>query len=199
MAIVLLITSEDGQTTELPIFGKCTVGRSSSCDFNTSDKQMSGKHGVFELNSAGELIYSDLGSTNGSFLNNNQIQKIQFRTNEVLRIGNTTITIDEKRLNTKERITIGKGTAVDEDRTIVLPAGTKSILREPKVSEAAPQANEVKETPKPRKGVVLNQALKKKTATPPDWTSVKDELIEQEESSGKTKFLKLSRGKKPSK
>lgn len=109
MAVVLLITTDNEQPIELPVFKKCTLGRSSSCDLKLEDLQMSGRHGFFELNDKGELVYTDLGSTNGSYLNNSQIDIIRFRINETLRLGNTNIIIDEKKLNGKERLAIGRG------------------------------------------------------------------------------------------
>lgn len=189
MAIVLIITTDNEQPIELPILGKCSLGRSSSCDLVINDRQMSGKHGVFELNSAGQLLYSDLDSTNGSYLNNSRIQKIQFRIDEVLRLGNTTIIIDEKRLNSKERLSIGRGIANDEDSTLVMPPhkGTKSIVR----GSEPIKNDEAKEPSQSKKSVVLNKDLKKKIPKSNWMGGKKDSVIEQEESSGKTKFLKL--------
>ncbi|MDO9183550.1 MAG: FHA domain-containing protein [Bacteriovorax sp.] len=127
MAIVLLVTTADGKTVELPVFGEFSIGRSSSCDLVLDDKQMSSKHGSFELNQKGELIYTDLGSTNGSYLNNSQVHQIQFKINETLRLGNTSIIIDSKRLNAREQLSIGKGLSPSDDlNTIVLPS-SKSI------------------------------------------------------------------------
>ncbi len=132
MALILYLTTNDGQPIEVPLLGKSTIGRSSSCDITVDDRQMSGKHGIFEINSIGQIFYTDLGSTNGSFLNNNQIvSKIPFRITETLRLGNTFIVIDEKRLSSKERISIGRGGASNEDATLVIPSlkgSTKSFL-----------------------------------------------------------------------
>lgn len=127
MAVVLFITTNEEQTVELPLLEKCIIGRSSHSDFVIADKQMSGKHGIFELNDNGELFYTDLGSTNGSYLNSSQIHKIQFRINETLRLGNTVITIDEKRLNSRERLAIGKGLIESNAKVDIPPfSGTKS-------------------------------------------------------------------------
>lgn len=185
MAIILLLTTKDSQTIELPVLGKCTVGRSGHCEMTVEDGQMSGKHGVFEFNNNGQLFYTDLGSTNGSYLNNNRIQKIQFKINETLRLGNTIITIDEKRLNPREKIAIGSGAR--EDKTIVIPG-----LQEVKSPPPLPVSKKDDEPTSQRKSVVLNKDLKKKVPKA-NWTggSNKENLIEQEESSGKTKFLKL--------
>lgn len=187
MAVVLLLTTLNNPTIEFPLLGKCTLGRSSSCDLTVDDRQMSGKHGVFEINSMGQLFYSDLGSTNGSYLNNSTIHKVQFRLNEVLKLGNTLIIIDEKRLSTKERIAIGVSLQkADKRMEVPILKVTKSI-----VSSSA--SIEEKETTNARKSVVLNKNLKKKA---PNWMSGKKEsLIDQEESSGNTKVLKLDTNK----
>jgi pSer/pThr/pTyr-binding forkhead associated (FHA) protein len=183
MAVVLFITTNDERTIEMPLLGKCTLGRSSSCDLTIEDKQMSGKHGIFELNARGEVFYTDLGSTNGSYLNNSQIQKIQFKVSETIRLGNTVITIDEKRLSSKERLAVGRGLAVSNDNTIVLPKGTKS--------QQFDKASENVEGTNHKKSVILNKDLKKKV-TKSNWVNGKKEsLIEQEKSSGLTKLLKL--------
>lgn len=188
MAVILLLTTNDNETVEYPIMRKCVLGRSNSCDLTVDDKQMSGKHGMFELNENGHLIYSDLGSTNGSYLNNSQISKIQFKVDETLRLGNTIITIDEKRLNTRERVSIGRGIPEKEDRTMVIPAhkGTKSI-----VASSVPVTSEVAPEVPAKKTVVLNKDLKKKVPKSNWMGGKKDTIIEQDESSGKTKFLKL--------
>ncbi|MDD4974287.1 MAG: FHA domain-containing protein [Bacteriovorax sp.] len=181
MAVVLLITTNE-QEFELPILGKCIVGRSARSDLKLDDKQMSGKHGMFELNGKGELIYTDLDSTNGSYLNNSQIQKIQFKISETLRLGNTMITIDEKKLNPKERLAIGRGQPEDNgNETLVIPRGTKSRQFVKEKHEESQQ----------KKSLLLNKDHKKKIAKE-NWISGKNKnLIEQEKSSGLTKMLKL--------
>jgi len=108
MAIVLTIVTTDGVTTEFEIKTKITIGRSTGCDLQIEDSQMSGKHGYFEVAETGELIYGDLNSTNGSYLNNSQIQKSQMRVNDVLRVGTTMIRIVTKKLSAVERFQIGK-------------------------------------------------------------------------------------------
>lgn len=178
MTIVLLITTDNEKTIELPLLGECSLGRSSRCDLKVDDKQMSGKHGFFELNAKGEVIYTDLGSTNGSYLNNSQIQKIQFKVSETLRLGNTIITIDEKRLNNKERLTVGKGLTGNND-TIVMPASTKP---EPSNKEKGERTNQ-------KKSIIKDL---KKSPPKSNWMGGKKEnLIDQEQSSGETKMLKL--------
>lgn len=188
MAIVLLITSGDEKVIEFAIFGKCTLGRSSSNDLKLADDKMSGKHGVFELKPTGELFYTDVGSSNGSYLNNSQIQKIQFKINETLRLGNTTIKIDEKKLTSKERLTLGRGQALNDEKTIGMPKNTKSLQVEKEKEKMRDQ-----EAPQ-KKSITLNKDLKKR-ANKSEWMSEKENLIDQEKTSGKTKKLKLSSNK----
>lgn len=192
MAIVLIFKTDD-QTTELPLLGKTTVGRSSSCDLALPDRQMSGKHGMFDVNSQGQLFYTDLGSTNGSFLNNSQIHKTIFKLNDILKMGNTTVVIDEKKLSAKERLAVGKSNLKeDDDQTIMV--GTLS--RTNSIVKSTAPVHDAKESPREKKSVVLNKNLKsKKPTAPSEWGSGKNEnVIEQEESSGKTKMLKLDKG-----
>jgi len=188
MAVVLLLKTEDGPTIEFPVLRKCTLGRSRSCDLTVDDQKMSAKHGMFHFDDKGQLYYTDLESTNGSFLNNSKIQKIHFKVNETLRLGNTSIMIDEKRLNARETMAIGRGQAFQEDRTIVMPAnkGTRSING----ANDEPVAEE-DNGEQQKKSVILSKNLKNKISKS-EWGGIKKEnLIDQEKRSGKTKILKL--------
>jgi len=50
-----------------------TVGRDPSCSVRVSEPMVSGRHGVFEVDGSGSLLYADTGSTNGSFLNGSRL------------------------------------------------------------------------------------------------------------------------------
>ena len=177
MAIILFIKTEDGLVTELPILGKVTMGRSSSSDYKIADAKMSGVHCSFEKNSKGQVVFTDLESTNGSFLNNSIIRQTLVRVNDVIRIGNTLIKIDDKRLNSSERIAVGVSLAQKADKT--LPGGST-------VGGAVP-------LPK-KKTVVLNKDIKAKKKVASNWNGAEN-VVDQEET-GHTKFLKLDKKKK---
>lgn len=181
MPVVLIFKTGD-ETIEFPLLGKTTVGRSSSCDLTIADKQMSGKHGSFEITPKGEVVFSDLGSTNGSFINNSQVLKTIFKINDIIKLGKTSVEIDEKKLTSKERLAIGKSVSADQSGLSVVP-----LKVDPSINQ---------ETTKEKKTVVLNKELKNKlTKAPSGWAGNKNELvIEQEESTGKTKMLKLDIG-----
>ena len=107
MAIVLIIKTEDGQLAEIPVMSKIILGRSSSTDLKIDDGKMSSKHCSFSLTKEGAVLFEDLSSTNGSFINNSRIMSTLMKVNDVIRVGNTLIRIDDKRLTPKERIAIG--------------------------------------------------------------------------------------------
>ena len=73
MAIILIIKTDDGEVTELPLLSKIIMGRSSSSDFTIKDNKMSGSHCSFEITNRGQVMFTDLGSTNGSYYNNSKI------------------------------------------------------------------------------------------------------------------------------
>jgi pSer/pThr/pTyr-binding forkhead associated (FHA) protein len=183
MAIILLIKTEDGQVTELPILDKIKIGRSGASDFKILDSKMSGLHCSFEVNSKGELIFKDLESTNGSFLNNSKITQTIVRINDTIKIGNTLISIDETKLNPRERSAIGASN---------LPTRNDKTLPEMNVPESTVVLPKI---PKKKIGVSLNKGLKEKKPLS-DWTAASDNIIDQEESSGFTKMLTIDKNKK---
>lgn len=188
MAIVLLIKTEDGQLTELPILHKVIMGRSGNSDYKIADTKMSGTHCSFDVNNAGQLIFADLGSSNGSFLNNSQITQTLVRVNDVIRIGNTLIKIDETRLSASERIAVGTSVASRiNDKT--LPG-----ISEINSKAASGSGQNAAKGPK-KKTIVLNKTLKVKQKVSSNWDSAEN-VIDQEASSGRTKFLKLDKKKK---
>ncbi len=185
MAIVIIIKSEDGQTVELPIMGKISLGRSSASDYKITDSKMSGQHCTFSLNKNGELVFEDLNSTNGSYINNNKIHQSIVKINDVIRIGNTLIKIDEKKLTSKERMVVGfTNHVIKEEKTVPILTNTHQI-------KDSNDKDVGKPTKKPT--IILNKDhLKKKKLNENNYMgNANENVIEQEESSGMTKMLKL--------
>lgn len=177
MAVILLIQTEDNNVEELPLLNKMILGRSSSADFKVNDQKISSKHCSIELTPKGEVLICDLGSTNGTFLNNAQIHQSLLKINEELRIGNTYIKVDEKKLTMSERVKVGMASKVThktDDKT--LP--------------------EVPDTSIVKKKTMIQEIKKKNKTNLASWGSSNDQLIDQEESSGNTRFLKLDKKKK---
>ena len=183
MAIILIIKTEDGEVTELPVLNKIIMGRSSSSDYTIKDSKMSGSHCSFEMTSKGQLMFTDLGSTNGSYLNNSRVNQTPVKINDVVRIGNTLIRLEDKRLSVNERMTIGVSNHNESnDKTL------------PTMSEAEKKAIEKAEkiSPKKRTGIVLDKSIKAKKQNEDNFAGV-DTILDQELSTGATKMLKLDK------
>ncbi len=184
MAIVLIIKTEDEQITELPITSKTTIGRSSASDLKVSDGKMSGVHCAFELTPRGELLFTDLESTNGSYINNSKVHKSLMRLNDIVRVGNTLIKVDERKLTTPERLQLGSSNL----------SGKKDQKTLPNLDHLKLPPNRPEEAKK--KTVALNKSIKEKAR--PDsttWEKLEDTVLDQEESTGHTRFLKLDKDK----
>jgi pSer/pThr/pTyr-binding forkhead associated (FHA) protein len=188
MAIILIIKAEDGEVTELPVLSKIIMGRSSSADFTIKDSKMSGQHCSFEMTAKGQLIFTDIESTNGSFFNNSKIDQTVVKINDVIRVGDTLIKLDEKRLSTSERMAIGTSTRKFENEKTL-----------PFVSEREKQETEKDPVKLPKKRtVVLDKSIKEKKRPPDDFNGV-DTILEQEASTGDTKMLRLGSSKEDNK
>ena len=67
------LVAEDG--TRIPLDGEQTVGRSEDCDITVDNSRVSRKHAVLRV-SDGEVTVEDLGSANGTLLNQRQVQGV---------------------------------------------------------------------------------------------------------------------------
>jgi len=76
--------------------GRSTFGRKAENDLRLPDPYVSGRHGVIEAGEDGFWI-TDLGSTNGTFLNDARIEpnlRVRVTPDDVLRIGNLELRIE---------------------------------------------------------------------------------------------------------
>lgn len=77
-----------------PLEGWITVGRAASSDIVLDEQFVSGAHA--RLVPRGQYYFvEDLGSTNGTFLNEKQVTEAQLRLDSRLRIGDTTFRYEE--------------------------------------------------------------------------------------------------------
>ena len=65
-----------------------TIGRESNCDFQVDDPLASRKHAIIYLRADGFEI-EDLNSSNGTFVNNEQITRVPLQESDLIRIGDT--------------------------------------------------------------------------------------------------------------
>lgn len=124
MAIVLIAKRVNGESAELKLEGKIYIGRKSGCNYVfPEDEKMSGKHGSLQMGTSGEIIYTDVGSSNGSFLNGDKVVETKIKTGQTLKLGNTLFTIDASRLTAEEKARIEGDAAhfeIGEDKTTVI-------------------------------------------------------------------------------
>lgn len=73
---------------------KTTVGRDKSCDIAIDDPKVSRMHGEFTY-SGGSLIYIDLNSTNGSFINGSPVKRSIISPDDHIRFGNTAFIVKD--------------------------------------------------------------------------------------------------------
>lgn len=72
--------------------GSARVGRAWENEIVLPDDRVSRRHGQLTTRH-GALVYSDLGSTNGSFVNGTRVSEIALGSGDVVRLGNSTLTI----------------------------------------------------------------------------------------------------------
>ena len=73
--------------------GTIRIGRALDNDVVLPDDRVSRHHGQFGIR-LGMLVYTDLGSTNGSYLHGNQVSEIALGPGDVLQLGSSTVTIE---------------------------------------------------------------------------------------------------------
>ncbi len=90
---VLVSTEQDAERT-IRIDGSTPspvlIGKSVSCAIRIEDKSVSRRHASLEL-ADDALLFTDLTSTNGSFLGGTQVMQALLRGGETIRIGGTTL------------------------------------------------------------------------------------------------------------
>jgi predicted component of type VI protein secretion system len=88
MSDYAFIEQEPAQGTERPLEPGTTIGRE-GCDITITDPDVSRRHAAIQI-MAGELSIEDLGSTNGTFVNGEQImERRTLRGGDEVRIGST--------------------------------------------------------------------------------------------------------------
>ena len=73
--------------------GTMRLGRSLDNDVVLADERVSRRHGQISVR-LGMLVYTDLGSTNGSYLNSGPVTEIALGPGDVLQVGSSTIAIE---------------------------------------------------------------------------------------------------------
>ena len=91
---VLQVTDPDGQMREVEIGpGGLTIGRADDNDLVARDTRVSRHHGRI-VGRRGTLIYLDLGSTNGSKVNDESVVEVVLGVGDRLELGETTLIVE---------------------------------------------------------------------------------------------------------
>ena len=88
-AVGWLVPLDGPQTGELfQLKGRCIVGKAPDCDVVLNDPSISGKHAEFIAGRTGFRV-NDLGSTNGTYVNDKKITNADLVDNDNVRLGRT--------------------------------------------------------------------------------------------------------------
>ncbi len=91
----LTVTHGKQAGLQLPLEGGILIGRSSDCQLLLDDDYVSTRHARITL-AAGGYQVEDLGSTNGTFINNQRLtQPAPFGPGDTLRIGRTLMSVEK--------------------------------------------------------------------------------------------------------
>ncbi len=91
--VVLLVETPGQPVRAYPVrAASIRLGRGPENDLDLADTRVSRAHGLLSARQGG-LVYSDLGSTNGSFVNGSRVAEVALGPGDVLRVGDTTITV----------------------------------------------------------------------------------------------------------
>ena len=94
-SLTVLSGRKIGESFPLPDGGRATLGRSEACDFQIVDDGVSRTHCLLE-NKGDRIILTDLGSSNGTFVNDQPVVSTYLHDHDRVRIGLAVIEIDVK-------------------------------------------------------------------------------------------------------
>ena len=88
-----IVESAPAKGSELNVI--CTIGRGQDSDIVIDDDSVSRRHAQIGMNRQGELSIIDLGSSNGTFIDNKQVGSVpvKLRNKKILSFGRTELTI----------------------------------------------------------------------------------------------------------
>lgn len=97
VSLTFMVTSPTGGTQEVKhlvdLPGVIKLGKLESSHLRLDDEGVSRMHAIIEVSEQGEIHLIDLGSATGTFVNGQKINKYQLRSNDEIRVGNTTIRV----------------------------------------------------------------------------------------------------------
>ncbi|MFT3698954.1 MAG: AgmX/PglI C-terminal domain-containing protein [Kofleriaceae bacterium] len=116
------------------------LGKVPSAHLKLDDETVSRMHAIIEVNGPGDVSIIDLGSTKGTFVNGQKVNKAKLQSGDVIVVGETKI-----------ELAIGAGEEVDESPTKVqAPLAQDIVASTPRPAAAAPSAPVAAPQPPPR-------------------------------------------------
>ncbi|MCL2700672.1 MAG: FHA domain-containing protein [Phycisphaerae bacterium] len=87
MDVKLVMFKANGQRKDFPVAGDVTiVGRGDECDLRVPLTDVSRRHCELRIE-GGKLVVADLGSSNGTFVNNKRVTESPLRAGDLLTLG----------------------------------------------------------------------------------------------------------------
>lgn len=100
-AVVVIQGDQLGQVFHLKK-GATTLGRHPDCDIIVKQRAVSSVHAEFRLTISGEVTLEDMGSTNGTILNNQKIDRpVILRGGDLIKIGSQVLKYFDKQADTR--------------------------------------------------------------------------------------------------
>ena len=109
MGISLVMFTDKGERRSFPVKGsKAVIGRTRECDIQIQLAEVSRRQCELEVSDA-RIVVRDLGSSNGTYVNNKRVQESELSAGETLTVGPVIFTV----------VVDGKPTVIKPIRTIV--------------------------------------------------------------------------------
>jgi hypothetical protein len=89
-ALAIISGPGSGRVFPLSERSASSIGRSSSCEIDVDDLSISSRHCRIE-SEAGLWVIIDLDSTNGTFVNERQIERYELASGDIIRVGETSL------------------------------------------------------------------------------------------------------------
>ena len=119
--LVILNQGMTGRTFELNI-ERTTVGRVEDNTFQIADASVSSHHAEIFLRGT-DLLIRDLGSTNGTFINNEKISEAVLQAGQTLRFGQVELKIDDGKTSAASTPSEAAPAKKSIDSTMIIPRG----------------------------------------------------------------------------
>lgn len=130
---VMIVFENSGGYEPVRVTGRAiTLGRSSKSHVQIKDSMCSGQHATLQLAADGNVILTDLNSTNGTYVNETLVSTaLRLYVDDVVRIGDTRFWIDAQSLTPREAQVLRSGSNKTSFTKLELPSA-----KDDKMSEA---------------------------------------------------------------